>query len=463
MMKKSNLMLWVLTFVFSASIYGQSNDHFAINAVFSPDSTADIKNVQVIDNIVYFTSDMLGFGAVEFSDSSAPNLLDTIRWYDRTAQCYSIVDSMAYIGSSAYPGGSRLHVVDMRDQANFIQTEQYQTAGYAVIHTATHDSLLTYADDSSGVYLLDITSPSNPELLSRILGNHYMDEMIFRYPYIYTREVDWYDPSIHIRAIDVTDRLNPNYISSLVYSMPDNYESALHSITLNSSYLIAGGLGGLHFIDLAESANFSEVSLFAIENNILDVEANDTLAVVLLDVPLDYPLINIYDISVLDDIVLITSYASDYDIQSISLDEVLNDSTESFSTAYRSEDALEIIAGDNERIIFIQVTNLTRPVAVERGVIGLSDYKISPAYPNPFNPTTTISYALPEISDVTLTIYDITGREVATIVHGQQPAGFHDVNWNGIDATGNLVSTGVYFARMQAGDYSKTIKMVYLK
>jgi hypothetical protein len=83
--------------------------------------------------------------------------------------------------------------------------------------------------------------------------------------------------------------------------------------------------------------------------------------------------------------------------------------------------------------------------------------------PNPFNPTTTISYDLPEQSDVTLIIYDMRGREVTTLQKQKKPAGHYEIQWSGADALGNQISTGIYFARLQAGDFSKTIKMVYLK
>ncbi|MCF7807314.1 MAG: T9SS type A sorting domain-containing protein [Candidatus Marinimicrobia bacterium] len=91
-------------------------------------------------------------------------------------------------------------------------------------------------------------------------------------------------------------------------------------------------------------------------------------------------------------------------------------------------------------------------------------------YPNPFNPNTTITYDLPEDSHVNLTIYDVTGREVVKLLDEEQPSGHYEVGWNGTDALGNPVSTGLYFARLQAGapqpdgvQFSATIKMVFLK
>jgi predicted outer membrane repeat protein len=84
-------------------------------------------------------------------------------------------------------------------------------------------------------------------------------------------------------------------------------------------------------------------------------------------------------------------------------------------------------------------------------------------YPNPFNPTTTFSYGLPEPSAVSITIYDIRGRIIINIDKESQPAGWYDIQWHGLDRRGMQMSTGVYFARLQAGEYSQTIKMLYLK
>jgi len=84
-------------------------------------------------------------------------------------------------------------------------------------------------------------------------------------------------------------------------------------------------------------------------------------------------------------------------------------------------------------------------------------------YPNPFNPITNIGYTLLSPSNVTLAIYDVTGRIITTLKDTQQPIGYYDIKWNGRDKSGNDVSTGIYLCLLQADDYSKTIKIVYLK
>jgi len=90
-------------------------------------------------------------------------------------------------------------------------------------------------------------------------------------------------------------------------------------------------------------------------------------------------------------------------------------------------------------------------------------YSLQQNYPNPFNPTTTISYALPEQSTVKLTVFDIRGQEVMELDRAEKQAGNYEVQWSGMDQSGNSVSTGVFFARLQAGEFTQTIKMVYLK
>jgi hypothetical protein len=93
-----------------------------------------------------------------------------------------------------------------------------------------------------------------------------------------------------------------------------------------------------------------------------------------------------------------------------------------------------------------------------------TEYLLNQNYPNPFNPSTTITYGLPELSDVKVTIYDITGREVIQLVSSsQKTAGYYDIIWSGMDSVNHMVSTGLYFTRIEAGKYSKTIKMLYLK
>ena len=84
-------------------------------------------------------------------------------------------------------------------------------------------------------------------------------------------------------------------------------------------------------------------------------------------------------------------------------------------------------------------------------------------YPNPFNPTTTLRYDIPENSHVTITIYDMLGRQVKTLINQTQDAGFISVIWDATNDFGKPVSAGVYLYQIQAGEFVQTRKMVLLK
>ena len=79
-------------------------------------------------------------------------------------------------------------------------------------------------------------------------------------------------------------------------------------------------------------------------------------------------------------------------------------------------------------------------------------------YPNPVNPSTTIRYELPKASHVMLTVYDVLGREVATLVNDVEEPGYKSVQFDA-----SRLSSGVYFYRLQAGDFAQTMKLVLMK
>ena len=91
------------------------------------------------------------------------------------------------------------------------------------------------------------------------------------------------------------------------------------------------------------------------------------------------------------------------------------------------------------------------------------EFSLHQNYPNPFNPVTTINYDLPNRSIVNLVIYDIMGREVATLLNEERNEGYHSIIWNTRNNIGTPVSAGIYFYHIQAKDFVKTRKMILLK
>lgn len=90
-------------------------------------------------------------------------------------------------------------------------------------------------------------------------------------------------------------------------------------------------------------------------------------------------------------------------------------------------------------------------------------YRLSQNFPNPFNPRTTIQFDLPVSASVALAIYDVNGRLVRTLVDGTMEAGYHQLIWDGTDANGQAVKSGVYFYRVSTDNFSDIKQMVLLK
>ena len=91
-------------------------------------------------------------------------------------------------------------------------------------------------------------------------------------------------------------------------------------------------------------------------------------------------------------------------------------------------------------------------------------FSLAPARPNPFNPTTTIAYEVPEQTHITLTVYNLLGQEVVRLVDQVQAAGRYEAIWNGTNITGAGVASGIYLYRITSGSgYTESKRMSLLK
>jgi hypothetical protein len=132
---------------------------------------------------------------------------------------------------------------------------------------------------------------------------------------------------------------------------------------------------------------------------------------------------------------------------------VFNISNNQFCSPYPS--CIEEYVGEQDTTNCGQVSIIDETLPVT--------YKLYNAYPNPFNPLTTLQYDLPEDAVVNITIYDMMGRVVSNLVSSQQNAGYKSIQWNATNDRNEPVSSGLYIYTIQAGDYTQTKKMVLLK
>ena len=109
----------------------------------------------------------------------------------------------------------------------------------------------------------------------------------------------------------------------------------------------------------------------------------------------------------------------------------------------------------------VKISPVTGNITINHN--SLTDFQLEQNFPNPFNPSTTINYSVPESSFVHLKVYDILGNEVATLVNENKKAGEYSVKWNGLNSSGTQVSSGIYFYRISAGSFIQVKKMVFMK
>ncbi len=130
---------------------------------------------------------------------------------------------------------------------------------------------------------------------------------------------------------------------------------------------------------------------------------------------------------------------------------------------------VKIILGADNNLIFLDNIRIfdqnwePNTTAVNHPVYQPIELELSQNYPNPFNPHTDIRFSIPKSGVVNLTVYDVNGRAVNTLLNERMNAGLHTVQWDGTDDRNTLVSSGVYFYKLQTNDSQVVRRMVFLK
>ena len=126
-------------------------------------------------------------------------------------------------------------------------------------------------------------------------------------------------------------------------------------------------------------------------------------------------------------------------------------------------------SGSSTGVVYLIRSKVPAPTAIEEvaGEVTPTTFSLSEAWPNPFNPQTTVRFSIPNRGRhlvTSLKIYDVAGQQVATLVDDAVGAGVFEARWDGRDARGQRVASGVYFVRLEAGDFfAESRRMTLLK
>jgi len=175
-----------------------------------------------------------------------------------------------------------------------------------------------------------------------------------------------------------------------------------------------------------------------------------------------------YDPDPLDEIHYQLVYATDWeDSSTYVFSELIQDTSITLELEDNAQYYWIVIALDTDD--FVVGSNDNTPNTMVVGTLSIDGadipqiFALHQNYPNPFNPTTQIRYDLPEDANVNITVYDIMGRSIRSLVNSNQTAGYRSIRWDGKNNLGEGVSAGMYIYMIQAGKFSQTKKMVLLK
>jgi hypothetical protein len=378
-----------------------------------------------------------------------------------------IIDVVAhndYAYVADYQGG--LQIINISDPANPVETGKYQTpdtlegtarvivqGDYAYLLVSDGMTILNISDPAnplyvgqylsnnspwgfyvlgsyayltdimSGLLIIDISIPDHPVLLGTSELYFGMVDVVVRGNYAYAAENNG-----GLIIFDVTDPANP--IQAGYYYQPSWWQGGGGPVAIQGNYAYLADIRvGLRVVDisdpsnpfLADSAGMPAEDV-SIQGNCAFLAGEAGLGIVDITDPVNPVSVGGYDTP---------GFAGD---------------------AYVSGDYIYVADGTS-----LQILRFT-PTGIEENDMLPNTFSLIQNYPNPFNAQTTIRYSLPSQSDVSIDIFDILGRKVETLVSGKQAAGSHSIIW---DATN--VTSGVYFYRIQAGDYADTKRCLLLK
>jgi hypothetical protein len=293
--------------------------------------------------------------------------------------------------------------------------------------------------------IYDLTNPESPQWVGDYITYYYHD--------IYVKDGIAYAAAIYGDGVDILDVSNPSNIQLLANF---NYEgSGAHNCwtTEDANYVIVGDeIGDGNWIRIFDIQDLDNISMVA--EYIVDPESVVHNAYVdgnLLYVAHYTEGVRIVDLSNPENPVEIAYY-----------DTYLPNEYgyEGCWSVFPYFESGKIIASDLQSGLFVlehqQSVNIVKP-NVPAG------FNLKQNYPNPFNPTTRINYTNALESFVNLTVFDVSGNFVKTLVNAHQPNGVHSLQWDGTNELGKKMPSGNYFIKIKIGEFTQSRKMILLK
>jgi choice-of-anchor B domain-containing protein len=385
------------------SVIDISDQPVEVGFVPSMQVGSDAKDVKVFDHYAVLIKENEPAQIIDLSDPENPNVVSTIHFG------LSIEDGGAH---NCYINGQYLYVI---------------------------------GHDAGGLEIYDLTNPESPQWVGDYITYYYHD--------IYVKDGIAYAAAIHGDGVDIMDVSNPSNVQLLANF---NYEgSGAHNCwtTEDGNYVIVGDeIGDGNWIRIFDIQDLDNISMVA--EYIVDPES------VVHNAYVDGNLLYVAHYTEGVRIVDLSNPESPLEIAYYDTYLPNEYGYEGCWSVFPYFESGKIIASDLQSGLFVleyqQSVNIEKP-NVPTG------FNLKQNYPNPFNPTTRINYTIGLESFVNLTVFDVSGNFVKTLVNTQQQNGIHSVQWDGTNALDKKMPSGNYFIKIETGEFTQSRKIILLK
>lgn len=416
----------------------ESANPYELNRYF--DEFSYIEDLEFTDDYIYYADMMDGLGIYERNNPEEPiyltgNEMGTSIIYDND------IVYLSYRTGSDFSVGIKIYDVSIPESPeliNTIMTDNYQTRKIG--------DYLIFINGIYSIKILDVSNPSNPTYVSSITNDYHIVSYQIKNNLLFANTHDSYDNIIEI--YDISDITNPESISSVsidyrVFDL-NVFEDVLYAGYYNLSWY--GSASGYFIIDISDPLIPTIVNEFYVHspNNrgigfgsiICNLSGTD---LVIADNRSNRLLT--YDATDVTNPILQDEFR--WNLQTSSLD-------------FDGE-----ILVLNNWVNGITELNWNHFLSVNENVIIAKEILLD-NYPNPFNPTTTISFSIPKESKIILSVYNIKGQKVKTVSNNIFQSGYHSLIWNGDNESGEMVSSGVYLYKLNVNGKNEVIKKCML-
>lgn len=367
---------------------------------------------------------------ISIIDISSPDSLVEVSSLNLPGKCEFLFFKDNFVYTCNWEHG--LFIIDVSNPRLPRVVGEFDTPGSALSVFVNGDYAFI-ADAVTGLLVVDISIPNLPLLVGQLPTNDYAIDIKIQDNVAYVA-----DRFGGILIIDVVDPSSPQVISKF----PQTNEPVLYTtVEVFGDKVASAGAGTVSIIDVAELTIPSELVRYFASGTISDIKVNDNL----LYIALGIEGISIVDISIPDSLTLVSRLQT----PGLALNlELIVDNL--YISDYYSLVRLRILNGSSSCS-----TNGDQNLPI--------DFELFQNYPNPFNPSTTIEFSLSKKTEVNISILNILGQHIVTLVDKQMPAGNDIVVWDGSDSQGNNLSSGVYFYKLSTNEAVETKKMILLR